>query len=151
MSYEALMEMTNGEAGISTYKIVMPNPITGFALNTVTEAISNESVHVIENSARFSLGNAFSAIRTFGQRSILSNEISYPYWENAARIVEDWLALLLAMAIVFIIFPIYCFVFYTVKIILFTIRCAKQKIRKLIEARDKRKYEEYLEKQKLQL
>jgi len=147
MSFEAAMEITNNEVSIRCYEIVMPDPISGFALNTVTEAINDKNVSILENSERFTLSNSFSAIRSFGERSMRVGTIEYPYWENAARYTEDWLALLLVMSLFFITFPIICGIVYTVKVIRFLIRRGKIAAQKAVEEYDKRQYEKYLAKQ----
>jgi hypothetical protein len=144
MDYNALMALTDGEVEISTYELVMPDPISGFAYNSFSEAISDQRVHIVENSTRFSLGNSFSLLGSFGQHSIRNDNIALPYWENAARIVEDWLALLLALSIIFIIFPVVCAVIYTVKTIRFGVWHIKNVIRKSINERDKRAYDKYV-------
>ena len=144
MSFEALMAMKDDEAEITTYEIVMPDPISNFALNALADAISDESVLIVENSARFSLGNSFRHIGAFGRHSIRSGGAVLPYWENAARIVEDWLALLLVLSLVFIIFPIICAVIYTVKLIRFGLRRGKDAVKDIIDEKDQRKYEQYL-------
>jgi len=146
MSFEALMAITEGNAEISTYEIVMPDPITGFALMSLTEAVPDQRVVIVENSTRFSLGNSLSLLGSFGKHSMRTDSVSFPYWENAARIIEDWLALLLALMIVFIIFPIICAVIYTVKLIRFGRDCGMDAIRRLIDEKDRREYERYLAK-----
>ena len=73
-----------------------------------------------------------------------SESISYPYWENAARYVEDILALLLVFTLLFITFPIICVIFYSIKIIRFLIRRGKGTVTRLIKEKDKRDYEKYL-------
>jgi len=146
MSFDALEQMKEEREEtvfIHTYEIVMPDPITGFALNVLTEAISDESVHIVENSTRFSLSNSFSAIRSFGARSISTDAITYPYWENAARIAEDWLALLLALSLIFIIFPVICAVIYGIKIIRVFIKHGIFAFHKISEEIEHRKYEKY--------
>jgi len=148
MSFEALDEMLDGNASITTYEIVMPDPITGFALKAITDAIQNTNVHIMENSARFSPGNSFSLLRSFGERSIRTDPIAYPYWENAARITEDWLALLLALSLLFLAFPLVCAIVYLVKTIRFGIKHGKIALTKAINKHDDKKYEEYLQKQK---
>jgi len=153
MSYDALVAMNEGSdeltamsedsVFISSYEIVMPDPITGFALNALTEAIYDESVHIVENTARFSLRNLFSVIASFGERSMRSDTIAYPYWENAARFAEDWLALLLVFSLLFIIFPIVCFVIYGIKVIRFLIKHGKTSVLIILEKIENRKYEKY--------
>jgi len=146
MSFDALMAMTEGDAEISTYEIVLPDPITGFALASLSNAISDQRVVIVENSTRFSLRNSFSRLGSFGDHSIRTDSVAFPYWENAARIVEDWLALLLVLSLVFIIFPIICAVIYTVKLIRFGIEYVKKEIRRFIDKKDKRDFEKYLAK-----
>ena len=144
MSFEALMDMTEGDISIDAYEIVMPDPISGFALNAFTEAVSDPGVHIIENSARFSLGNSFALIGDFGERSMRSDSILFPYWENAARYVEDWLALLLVLSLIFISFPAVCAVIYGVRIIRFGIDRGKLAAKNMIDRKDKREYKKYL-------
>jgi len=166
MSFEALVALTESDsseagypfessvtpimnsASITTYKIVMPDPISGFASYTITESIDSEGVHVVENSARFSLENSFRHIGAFGERSIWSEAIYFPYWENAARFTEDWLALLLVLALVFIAFPFVCAVFYTVKLIIFCVNGFIKYVKWVEKRRDERKYREYIEAQR---
>jgi len=143
---EALMDLSGGEVIITCYEIVMPDPITGFALRLVTEseAFADSDVHIVENSARFSLLSTFDTIRSFGERSMRGDAIAFPYWENAARLAEDWLAVLLVLALIFIIFPVVCGVIYSIKIIRFLIKRGKKSVRKAIDNRDQRLYEKYL-------
>ena len=147
MSFDALSafaEEEDKEAEIRTYEIVMPDPISSFALNSLAEAISDERVHIVENSTRFSLGNSFSHVGAFGRHSIRSSGIVLPYWENAARIVEDWLALLLVLSLVFLVFPIICAIIYTVKLIRFGLKHGKRTVKDLVDEKDRREYEKFL-------
>ena len=70
--------------------------------------------------------------------------IEYPYWENAARYTEDWLALLLALTLLFIAFPVVCGVIYLIKIIRFLIKRGKRTAKRALEKRDQRKYDKYM-------
>ena len=74
-----------------------------------------------------------------------TNAIAFPYWENAARYAEDWLALLLVLALVVAVFPVVCGVVYGVRVIRYAIKRARYHIMKLIDKRDKRAYEKYLQ------
>jgi len=144
ITFDALSAMTEGGAEIRTYEIVMPDPITGFAKRAFTENIGSQRVYIVENSERFSLGNSFARIGSFGRNSMRTDAISLPYWENAARIAEDWLALLLLLSLMFIAFPIICAVIYSVVLIRFGIGQAKGAIIKVIDERNRRDYEKYL-------
>jgi len=144
MSYEAFSDMNEVNVKIETYEIILPDPITGFALKTLTDALNIPDAYMVENSARFSLANSFALIGSFGERSMRSGALAFPYWENAARYVEDWLALLLVLSLLFIAFPVVCSVIYGLKIIRFGIKQGKQTVRKMIDKKDKREYDKYL-------
>ena len=77
--------------GSYTYEVVMPNPVDGFAKDTVVAALNDtmQQIEVVENSARFSFGAKKEIVLDFGVRSMSRNSILYPYWENIARAVED--------------------------------------------------------------
>jgi len=144
MSFEALAEMTEDETGITCYEIVMPDPITGFALSTLTDAITDPNAHIVENSARFSLGKSFATIGSFGERSMRKDTIAYPYWENAARYAEDLRALLLVLTLLFAICPVVFGVIYMVKLIRYFIKRGKRVFTKVVAEVDRRKYDKYV-------
>ena len=104
MSYEALKSLDES-VGIACYEIVMPNPITAFAKNMVSENFPLNNGVVVENSSRYSLGNLLDIIGDFGKRSMGRNGIIYPYWENAVRMTEDYAALLLILTVLFALMP----------------------------------------------
>lgn len=106
LSYE-MLNMQGRHSGINSYEIVMPNPITGFAKNIVTENIGFEEdqVEIVENSSRFSFLGLIRVLRQFGTRSMNVKAIIYPYWENAARGWEDILSILLVLEMIFLLIP----------------------------------------------
>jgi len=77
--------------GSYTYEAVIPNPVDGFAKDTVVAALNDslQQIEVVENSARYSFGAKKEIVLDFGVRSMSRNSILYPYWENIARAVED--------------------------------------------------------------
>ena len=122
MSYEAL-NACDESVGINCYEIVMPNPITSFAKNMVTEHFPLNDGILVENSSRYSLGNLLNVIRNFGKRSMGLNGIIYPYWENAVRFTEDYAALLLVLTVLFALTPV-------VSAVVFLIRLLRNGLRK---------------------
>ena len=144
MSFDALVALNAESAVITAYEIVLPDPISGFALEAFTKAIPVSDFNVVENSTRFSLLSTFSNIRAFGERSMRADFIALPYWENAARFAEDWLAFLLLLSLVLIIFPVVCIIIYIVILIRFGIKHGKKSLKRFIKARDDRLYEKYL-------
>ncbi len=96
VSYETLLKQ-NENTLINHYEIVMPNPVSKFALNLVRERMGDDeqNVEIHENSSRFAPINILRVIAAFGTRSMNGRAIIYPYWENLARGTEDWLAVIL--------------------------------------------------------
>lgn len=107
VSYQTLAEH-GVDYGINHYEIVMPNPVSNFALNHVKDKLGGDenSVEILENTSRFSLLSRLKCIKAFGTRSMNGKAIIYPYWENIARGYEDIIALLTLLAILFLLYPL---------------------------------------------
>ena len=71
--------------GISTWEIVMPDPVKNFALNIIKEAVGEKSsAQIVYNSKRYEpeyLGKNTGFILTGGMQT---RPYAYPYWENIA-------------------------------------------------------------------
>ena len=107
VSYQTLQEL--GEhSGINHYEIVMPNPVTGFAVNMIRESFGTDpqEVEIVENTSRYSLVSRVKILMQFGIRSMNGKAIIYPYWENMARGYEDILALLTFFELFFLLFAL---------------------------------------------
>ena len=107
MSYESLSEY--GDCGeISEYEVLMPNPIEKFALSKVKEklGVTAEQTEYIENSNRFSMLSLIQILGNFDERSMQTQAIIYPYWENIARAVENQIAVLFLFRVFFLLIPI---------------------------------------------
>jgi hypothetical protein len=94
-----------GDSVISSYELVMPNPIKNYARNFAMDKLQGDGV-VVENSGRYSLSNIFEIIMNFGDRSMGESGILFPYWENAARYTEDMAALRVVLAAVAALVPL---------------------------------------------
>ncbi|MDR2590865.1 MAG: ABC transporter permease [Oscillospiraceae bacterium] len=143
MPIETLEALTETTIRVNSYEIVMPDPITGFAFNTLSAAVNNPGVSIVENSNRFTLGNYINIIRDFGDRSMRELAVEYPYWENAARFAEDWATLLFVISILLLVCPIICAIVYLIIFILFDIKHGKNALSKIIGKHEKRAYEKY--------
>ena len=106
MSYDALSNALSADGGaeISCYELVCADPVEGFALNVVKEKF--EDAVAVQNSGRFSMGRIFGIIGDFGERSVITNGAVLPYWENAARVLEDYRAVFLLLTVIFAILPV---------------------------------------------
>lgn len=117
LSYSSLKEYGENY-GINCYEIVMPNPITGYALKMVKEKMGFEEGEVacIENSNRYSFLSLGKILLTFTSRSMSGKAIIYPYWENVARGWEDILARLLLFRMILLCIPCVMIIVLAVKL-----------------------------------
>ncbi len=83
--------------GINCVEVLSPNPVKGLAAKFSKESlvVPEESVVVVDNTARFSPTALFLVLKNFISRSMWGKAIFYPYWENVARGYEDILAMIL--------------------------------------------------------
>jgi len=143
MSFSALSRLVEGTA-ISCYEIVMPDPISGYAKGVVEEIFPVGEGDVVENSSRYSLGHLIEVIGSFGERSMRTNGVIYPYWENALRLTEDYAALLLILSVLFALCPLIFAAAITVKYIRRAYRRVKETVPAKVEAAvEQRKEQEY--------
>lgn len=89
VSYATLSNIT--ACNISCYEVVMPNPVEGFALDMMLEVnlSSEETVKMVENSNRFSYISLYNIWKERASRSMKTDDIVLPFWENLARVREE--------------------------------------------------------------
>ena len=117
MSYDAYVSLTGNEQAITCYELVMPEPVKGFALDTVKTNFTLGRGEALENTGRFGLLRLYKLLGQTGTRSMQAMGLMYPYWENAARCVEDICVILLLAATVFALVPLVTAVVYAVRLI----------------------------------
>lgn len=143
LSYSALQRLVES-ASIDCYEIVMPNPIRNFAKGIVGDSFSDGEV--VENTGRFSLERLGELLRSFAGRSMRTNGVIYPYWENAARLTEDYAAIFLFAALLTGFVPACCAVVLTVRTVIRTYRFLKKRVPEKVDAAVEKRREERLEK-----
>lgn len=105
MSYEAYTRLQE-DAAAGCYELVMAEPVKNFTVNFAREKFPIGQGEIVENTGRFAFGRVLGLVRQFGQRSMQKLGVVYPYWENAARCVEDWSALLSLLGLLCLAFPV---------------------------------------------
>ncbi|MCD7739544.1 MAG: ABC transporter permease [Lachnospiraceae bacterium] len=90
--------------GLQSIELLLPNPVSGYALNLVTEQLSDRDAAIVENENRFKLLSLVDIWKQAGTRSMGLNGIVFPYWENVARGYEDVLAGILLLQAVLLSF-----------------------------------------------
>ncbi len=76
---------------ITCYEIVLPNPVKDFGYNIIKKYFSEnykEKYSIVKNSTRFEPSIRAKAFKKISDYAIIKNDIIYPYWENASRLVE---------------------------------------------------------------
>ena len=128
MSYSTLSSLKEG-TGISCYELAMPDPISNYAENFVKESFKTAEGVEVENSTRYNFSSIFKMFTDFGSRSISNSGVVYPYWENAARISEVYVARLYVFVFLLGLFPLAC-------VALLAARLIKRLIAKLKHLKD---------------
>ena len=105
MSYEAYAELTGKEDAVTCYEAVMAEPVKGFAARVAREHFKLGRGEVLTNTGRFSAGRLLGLLKNADSRSMQSMGMIYPYWENAARVVEDRCMRLLLGALLALALP----------------------------------------------
>lgn len=131
LSYDAFYALT--KQNVTCYEIVLPNPISGYGLGLVQENFEVGTGAIVENSTRYSMSNLLQVAGDFGLRSMGHNGVAYPYWENATRLTEDWLAALLIAIGLLIVCPVVTLV---VEVIRGTVKTGKYVKRKVPQTAD---------------
>ncbi len=91
--------------GISCYELVLAEPVKGFTYSLVSEKFPIGAGEIIDNGSRYDALRLIKLAGKFGSRSMQTQGVAYPYWENAARCTEDWSMALLIIAILAGIMP----------------------------------------------
>ena len=107
----------DNETPITCFELVMANPISNFAYNTVKESFEfgKGMIEIVQNSKRYSAVNLISIAKSFRSRSMILNQIRYPYWENGARAVENQMVIVLFFRIIILCFIIISTVIFIIK------------------------------------
>lgn len=115
MSYEAYSELKAGsyadggqptDAGASCYEFVMAEPVDGYALSLAEDKFPIGHGEILKNTDRYGFVRMIKLLGQFGSRSMQALGVAYPYWENAARCIEDWYGLCLFLALFFAVLPV---------------------------------------------
>ena len=102
MSYETLSALGRVQE-IEMYELVCADPISGFVRSIAEEGFSTGVT--VQSTGRYGVEREFDILRDFGLRSMNTAGVVYPYWENAARLVEDYAALTLLLTLLCALYP----------------------------------------------
>ena len=92
---------------ITSYEIVMPDPVEGYAAAALKKALGDESgAIVVDNTNRFGTRNLIEDIRNFAFLGMRTRNVRYPYWENVAMGWETIFAALFLLECILIVLTI---------------------------------------------
>ncbi|MCL2562930.1 MAG: ABC transporter permease [Oscillospiraceae bacterium] len=100
-----------GMPPITAIEAVLPNPISGIAEEMFENALDGADMEegdfvLVNNTDRYRVFSLLSVARDFGQRSMYRTGLRLPYWENAARMAEDFAALTLVLMLLLLVYPV---------------------------------------------
>lgn len=142
MSFDAY-RLLHEEAKADCYELVLAEPVDDFSLSVVKEKFPIGKGEIVENSGRFTFSRLLQIIGQYGKRSMQTHGVLYPYWENAARAVEDWSALYLLLGLILVFLPAALLLFQTGRLIW----RGKKKVTEDVFPRMKDKAERVIQKQ----
>ncbi len=103
----------NNGIAFTCYEAILPNPVRNFAKERMTTAINErENTIILENTGRTSVSHRWENLKKLHSMLISTDGIIYPHWENEARIIDFDLSVLLALEILFLILPVFTFLFF---------------------------------------
>lgn len=87
----ALAERLNGSVPVTCYEAVVPNPVKDYGVRLVKESLnfSEGSFEYVENKNRYTPLRVISQLKNADARIVRTDNIVYPYWENAARLADS--------------------------------------------------------------
>ena len=141
LTFDALNSMDEN-AAITCYEIVLPDPVSGFGLAMVRDNFDVGLGDIVENSSRYSLEHLLSVLGDYGKRSMRNNGVIYPYWENAVRLTEDYLAALLLVTVLLSLLPVGTALVLLVRTVIRTWRNVKTRVPAKLDAMRERHREE---------
>lgn len=122
ISPDTVPTVSTGLKNITCYETVFPNPVENFAYNTIKKQFSENyknKYSIVKNSTRFEPSVRSKAFRKISDYAVIKNNINYPYWENASRIVEFKLTFLYFFRKILFIVPVLTAVWLTILAVMF--------------------------------
>lgn len=113
MHYDIFSQIS--DIDINCYEIVLPDPIPGFSHTLVSNGFERSQKEIVNNSERFDVQSILSLMTNLNSMVIHSKGIAFPYWENAARLVECRLVSILFLTIILVLFLLISFVVFIKK------------------------------------
>lgn len=151
MNYSAYYKINGQAADITTYEVTLPNPVKSFAMNIFKTAVTvnEDTTSLSETSARYGVANRFENMKQLKYSWVRGDKVSYPYWENEARMIDYTCAIIMFFEVIFLAIGVFSmlFSFILLRVSGFTVTdVVKKRYGKFEEERAKRPVKEKKEK-----
>ncbi len=93
-----------GSGSVTSYELVLPEPVKGFAKGIADEAFAKQGV-VVQNSDRFRFSASLQRLAGLTKLGVRTTSVVLPVWENAAVIAETGCALARGAGLLCLLFP----------------------------------------------
>lgn len=103
---------------VTCYECIVPDPVENFAYNALKEQLSDPykgHISIVNNSERFDSKKRAKALKRLDEYAVRSDDVVYPYWENASRIVEVKLSLIYGARRLLLAIPFITLVWLVIK------------------------------------
>ena len=106
LSYDVFSSLRSDDgagAPVISYELVMPSPVSNFAYSFISEALGRSAPQAayVENTGRYNAMPLYRILGSFFSRSLKTDRVMYPYWENSAAVTADICAALLLLQTLF--------------------------------------------------
>lgn len=119
---------SEGTGQIQCYETVLPNPVKGFARTMLSKALNPDDYGgvLLKNTGRYKLSGRWDTLKNL-KKLLICETVTYPYWENAARILSYDTAILLLFEIISLIYPVIYLIYLICKLYLHAQKYIKSK------------------------
>lgn len=113
MNYNAYYKINGQAADITTYEVTLPNPVKSFAMNIFKTAVTanEDTTSLAETSARYGVANRFENMKQLKYSWVRGDKVSYPYWENEARMIDYTCAIMMFFEVILLAIGVFSMLF----------------------------------------
>lgn len=111
-----LLNKGEEETYITDYEVILPDLTKNYAYKIVKKGInlSADNRDIVKTDDRYSVTSLVKLLKNYGKRSMKTNGVIYPYWENVARGREDMCVYALLAEI---IIAVICIVYVVINLV----------------------------------
>lgn len=114
--YALASRLSTEEIPVTRYEAVLPDPVDGYGMKLFRNTLNLKEgeYHYVENTNRYSALSVVKGLKNTKDRILRTDNIVYPYWENAARLADNRAHYIGILLVIFILPPILYLLFWIV-------------------------------------